>query len=167
MAQDLGVTISGDRALELAFDEFPQRAHSRLLTDITTFTKRLEALVRSRAPVRTGKLQSQIVSRISDREEAITGQVTIAGASGSQDFAKAGAEEWGAHNARKPLRAHPMRLDHVFANRLNAPITVMVAAHSRTPNIAAQRFMRGSIEEMGPEILQGLREGVIETERAT
>ena len=162
MGNDLGVIISGDRAVELKFETFPQRLHTRLFSDITTLTGRLAALVRSRVPSQTGKLESQIVGQVFDADARITGRVTVAGVKGSQDFAKAGALEYGAHNLTK-VRAHEMRLDHVFADRLNAPLTVMVDAYQRTPNIAESNFMRGSIEDMHGEIVQGLRDGVSET----
>ncbi len=41
-----------------------------------------------------------------------------------------------------------MKLDHAWDVRLSAPITVMVAAHARPPNIAEVNYMRGALAEV-------------------
>ena len=47
---DFGVVISGDRAVALKFDQFPQQAHDRLLARITDLTAQLLARVQSAEP---------------------------------------------------------------------------------------------------------------------
>lgn len=159
---DFGFTVTGDRRVALKFDEFPKALHDRILARIASLTSRLEARVRSAAPTATGKLQSLIVSKVYDNaQDRIRGRVTVSG-----DFGKAAALEYGARKTAK-VKAHEMRLDHVFANRLAAPLTVMVAAHSRQPNIAERKFLRGPIAAMRPEIVQELRQAVADAASET
>jgi hypothetical protein len=149
----IGFTLTGDRSLSLRFDEFPRKLHDRFLAKVREITARLADAVRADAPHgKTGKLANSVVERVYDDGPArIKGRVTV-----SRDFAKAAALEYGAHKRTK-VSAHAMRLDHVFANRLAAPLTVAVGAYSRTPNIEATRFMRGPLAAAEAEIAEELR----------
>ncbi len=157
MAGDLGVVVSGDRNVSIKFDEFPQKLHRQLLARIVALTNALAARVRGAVPVLTGKLQGEIGSRIYDKEDRIVGVVEVTG-----DYAKAGALEYGAQGTSQ-VGSHSLQLDHVFYTKLNGPIAVMVAAHSRQMNLVATRFMRGSEADMRVEITAGLKEAVTET----
>lgn len=159
--ENINVVITGDRAVQEKFDRFPQAAHKRLHDVIESFTERLVGRVRAAAPKRTGKLESEIRELISDKPERIVGLVYIRGQD-RNDYAKAGALEYGAHGQAK-VSAHEMRLDHVFSHALAGPLMVSVAAYSRQMNIAEHRFMRGSIDAMKGEITRALKEAVGET----
>lgn len=157
MADEIGFEIVGDREVQLRLDELPQAVHDSLLRRLTSLTAELAARVEAAAPERTGKLRSEVASRVyDDRVDRIRGRVTLSG-----EFGKAAALEYGAHK-RTNVAAHAMRLDHVFANRLAAPLTALVAAHSRLANIAATRFLRGPAASMAPEIIAELRQAIVE-----
>lgn len=145
--------ITGARQSGLTFDRFPDALRGLLVTEITSLGAELLAMVEGRTPERTGALRAAERLRVfSDKPGRIAARVDIAAAKGSQGFAKAAALEYGAHRPG-PVKAHKMRLDHVWENALAAPIDVLVAAHSRTPNIAEHAFERGALAEMQPQVL--------------
>lgn len=145
------VDIKGDRRVGVVFEEFPDDLYADLRTEIEALTAELLGLVEAATPDRTGRLRGQEKMRVFADKDHIKGQVFIAGEKGSQDFAKAGALEYGAHRATK-VRAHKMRLDHAWETRLADPITVLVGAYSRTPDIDEHRFERGPLAGMAGEI---------------
>jgi hypothetical protein len=149
----MSFTIAGDRNVSLRFDKFPTELHNRFLAAIRAITARLADAVRADAPHgKTGKLERSIVERVyDDGADRIKGRVTV-----DADFAKAAALEYGAHK-RTQVAKHDMKLDHVFARRLAAPTTVVVGAYSRTPNIAATRFIRGPLAAAEAGIAEELR----------
>jgi hypothetical protein len=154
---DIGINITGEREFQIRLQKIPQELHDAFLPRIKALTARLEARVQAAAPAGTGKLRGEITSRVyDDRVDRIRGLVTLTG-----DYAKAGALEYGAHRPTS-VRSHAMQLDHVFLRRLQAPTSVMVAAHSRTPNITEHRFLRGPLEAMEQEIAAELRQAVEE-----
>lgn len=165
MAETLAVIVSGDRAIAEKFGTFPQEAHKRLHATIEIAIERLAGLVRAHVPKLTGRLESEIRTLVGDKPERIVGLVYVQGEE-RNDYAKAGALEYGAHGTAK-VSAHSMRLDHVFANALNSPLTVSVDAYSRPLNIAAQRFLRDPAAEMKSEIESNLRAAVDQTVAAT
>jgi hypothetical protein len=145
--------VVGAREVGQRFDEFPQELHDDLKREIEALTAELFAMVESATPQRTGKLRSEEAIKVIDQPERIAGLIYITGT--SADFAKAGALEYGAHRSTQ-VAAHAMRLDHVFGAMLNWPMTVIVSAYSRTPDIEAVAFERGPLAEMEPEILERL-----------
>lgn len=150
---DIHATITGERQVELLFEAFPDRVYADLRAEIEALTAELFALVRARTPQRTGRLASEERQSVVAGKDRITGRVDFQGPSG--DLAKAGALEYGAHRTTS-VRAHSMRLDHVFAERLNGPMSVLVSAYSRTPDIAAVEFERGALDELQPQIIERL-----------
>lgn len=156
---NIRINITGDRQAGLKFEEFPDDLYEDLRREIDSLTHELFGLVQAATPSRTGELRSQERVRIFTDKNRITGYIDVAGKSGSQDFAKAGALEYGAHRKTK-VSAHSMKLDHVWGEMLNAPINVMVAAYERTPNIAEHAFERGPLAIMQPEILGRLNAAV-------
>lgn len=151
----LRIEVTGLRQVGLRFEEFPDNLYGELRTEIYGLTEELLGLVEGATPELSGKLRGQERMRVFADKDHIKGQVFIAGTKGSQDFAKAAALEYGAHNAAK-VKAHRMRLDHAWDVKLSAPEMVMVSAYSRTPNIEEHRFERGPLAEMQPEILERL-----------
>lgn len=160
MADEFGVFITGAREVELAFDEeIPLEFHQILYEQVAFFTKELEAVEQARIPRRTGELASEMDEWVDDAINRITGYVSFTG-----DYAKAGALEYGAPGPRNrnSVKAHPERLSHVFARHLAAPLTVMVAAHTRRLNIREYRFARGALETLTPQIEAGLQTAIDE-----
>lgn len=154
MTDAISIQITGDRDVGLRFDQFPQQIHAKLLGTITSLTERLYGQVRAATPKRTGRLQSEIAQHVYDSEDRIAGVVSV-----DAEFAKAGALEYGARG-RSRITEHSMRLDHVFANRLSGPISVMVEAHSRQMNLVAERFLRGPEGAMAAEAVAELQADV-------
>lgn len=149
------IDVTGDRQVGLRFEEFPDVLYEDLREAIDGLSTELFARVSAAMPSLTGDLHSKARRRLFTDKNRITGYVDIAGTKGSQDFAKAVSLEYGAHKQAK-VAAHSMRLDHFWSEKLNKPINVMVAALTRTANIAEHRFERGSLESMRPEVLARL-----------
>lgn len=149
------INISGDRQVGVRFDEFPDTLYEDLRAEIEELSTELFARVEAATPSRTGRLRSQERLRIFTDKTRITGYVDIAGEKGSQDFAKASALEYGAHRVTK-VSEHAMQLDHYWSHKLSEPESVIVAAYTRTPNIAEHAFERVPLASMQPEILQRL-----------
>jgi hypothetical protein len=145
------IDITGDRQIGLRFDEFPDALYEDLKSEIDALSAELFSRIQAATPNRTGQLLSSERLRLFADANRITGYVDIAGAKGSQDFAKASALEYGAHRATK-VSAHDMRLDHHWEKKLAAPETVLVEAYSRTPNIQEYAFERGPLAQMQPEV---------------
>ena len=155
MADNIGVTVAGDRAVSIKFDTFPTRAHDSLLARISSLTDSLAARVRGAIHSKTGKLRSTISEAVyDDQPKKISGRVFV-----DEDYAKAAAEEYGAHG-KAQVSAHSASLDHVWSRKLASPTTVLVSAHSRRMNIAAQKFLRGSLAADSGDIQQQLRDAV-------
>ena len=141
-------TATGARKAEVVLEQFPDALYEDLRKEIDALTHEVFAIVQSRTPSKTGRLRSEERVWIWADREKITGRINIDAPKGSEEFAKAGALEYGAHNARGLIKAHSMRLDHAWEQRLDSPITVMVAAHARPPNIAEVSFIRGALAEV-------------------
>lgn len=154
---DIGFTITGTNSVTQRFEDIPVRLYDRLVGRVTQLTDELEGRVRGAAPKLTGKLEGEIVSQVFDNPDRVVGRVTLSG-----EYAKAAALEYGAHGTTN-VSAHEVELSTVFGRRLTAPLTVMIAAHSRRLNIAQQSFLRPSIAGMNNSIVEGLRDAVNET----
>lgn len=162
MADDIGVGITGDLKVALQFDKFPEALRAELLKPIKSLTNQLAAKIRAIVPKgKTGKLASEVVEQIFDDPDQVSGRVTF-----DAEFAKAGALEYGAHRSTK-VRAHEAKLDHAWGKKLNEPLTVLVAAYSRTPSIAAHNMLRGPLAAMSEEVISELRQAIDTTITAT
>lgn len=158
MADDIGVQVTGVLKVALRFDEFPEDLRGELLQAVQYLTPRLGSKIASKVPHgETGELASSQVQQIYNDPDQVSGRITF-----RDDPAKVGALEYGApgKRPRNKVSAHSMRLDHVFANRLAQPLTVMVAAHSRNLHIAAHRFLRGPLADSEGEINQAFRQAI-------
>lgn len=156
MADTIGVIVTGDTKLGIRFDQFPQQAHDKLRDSITTQIAALRTAIKAAAPRRTGKLASQVDSNVVDKPDRIKGIVYFDG-----DYAKVSALEYGVHRSVQ-VAAHSATLDHVFREKLMAPLRVFVEAHSRSVDLAAREFIRGPARAMQGQITQQLREAVNE-----
>ena len=143
-------------SLGLKFDQFPTRYHAALRDVIDKDSDELLERILSGAPKgATGKLAASIKKRLIDTPEKITGAVYV-----SEDFAKAGALEYGGRGREFEVTAHQMMLDHIFANAALNPSKVFVEAHDRTLNIAARRFIRTPADAMRAEIVAEMEAAV-------
>lgn len=152
---DVHVEVKSALRAGIRLDEFPDHLYEDLAREITALSSELLARVQAATPEHTGRLRSQERVRVFRDKDRITGYVDIAGKKGSQDFAKAAALEYGAHRATK-VAAHRMRLDHYWEHKLGAPVSVLVGAYSRTPDIAEVSFERGALIGMQSEITDRL-----------
>lgn len=151
MIPTLSIDLQTERRVTLRFDEMPRQVHAALLGVLTQDTPELAARIRAAEPHRTGSLAAHTLSKVVDGKDFVLGMVYL-----TSQYAKAAALEYGAHKTTK-VRAHEMRLDHFMRTLLDEPMTVLVAEYHRTPNIAAHAFERGTLAEMGPEILEHMR----------
>lgn len=142
---EFGVQIEGARRAVLRFEQFPAKAHDRLLATLESLKDRLVAAVRAEEPKHTGRLEEETGGRVYDHGSRIAAVVGVRAYTKS-DALKAAALEYGSHKALT-VRAHQARLSHLFSRAI-APITVTVSDHSRTPDIAPHRFLRGPLEAM-------------------
>jgi hypothetical protein len=149
------INVTGARQTGVRFDEFPDALYEDLKGEINALSIELYARVEALTPMDTGLLRGEERLRVFADPNRITGYVDIAGARGSQDFAKAGALEYGAHRPGK-VAAHSMRLDHYWSLKLAEPETVLVGAFTRTPNIGEVAFERGALATMQPEAIARL-----------
>lgn len=157
MADDIGVFVSGDRALAQRFDDFPESLRGRLRDAITEETNQLRSRIEALVPRRTGRLASEIVSGVFDDPDRVTGRVTVSG-----EYAKAGALEYGGKNKPFKVLSHQMRLDHLWARATATPLIVDVPQYTRSIHTPALRFMRGPLEEMRGEVMEALHAAVTE-----
>lgn len=149
------IGVKGDRQAGLRFDEFPDALREGLREEIDSLTNELYGRIRAATPSKTGDLRDKERVRLFNDKDRITGYVDIAGKKGSQDFAKAGALEYGARRTKK-VNEHKMRLDHYWHDKLDAPRMVIVKAFDRRNNQAEHSFLRGPLGAMQPEILRRL-----------
>lgn len=145
--------VTGDRQVGLVFEEFPNELYDALKAEVNALANELFAAVRAATPRRTGRLASEERLRLSSTDTRISGFVVVDGS--ANDASKAGALEYGAHRST-PVKAHAMRLDHVFGHLLAAPMSVMVEAYNRTPDIQEVAFEHGPLDAMQSEIIERL-----------
>lgn len=147
---DYGIAVySRDVALKL--DSLPSGVRSRLRDALTVLTERLYALVEAAEPDKTGKLRRETAFGVTERGTRLSGRVYFPRGLPAAEYGKAAALEYGAHGTAQ-VKAHASRLDHIFGRQM-APLNVMVAAYSRTLNITADRFLRGPMAELAPEVI--------------
>lgn len=152
------INVANTRQVGLRFDTFPDALYDGLRSEIDALSNELFARVRAATPDRTGRLRSQERLRLFTDKDRITGYIDIAGEGSGKnsDFAKAGALEYGTRGRPNDVSAHSMKLDHYWSTKLHRPVTVLVGALQRTPNIAAWSFERGPLAAMQPEVASRL-----------
>jgi hypothetical protein len=151
---DLPITISGDRLVATELEALPERIHRRLVARVTALTDQLLGAYRAGEPRRTGKLRSETVSKMEVAPDLVRGLVTVAGDSG-QDFAKAGALEYGARGS-----VEVKAFSRAGRTPLGTPAEQTVAAYTRQYDIIARRYARGALDDMRSHIESGIAEAV-------
>ncbi len=154
---DFGVSLIGERRVAERFDRFPEASRAALLGVITRLTAQLEGAVVAAVPSRTGALRATIRSGVENKERAIRGWVSMAGGD-KNAVLKAMALEYGS-NKKISVSEHRRAVDTVFG-RAVAPYEQLVAAHSRTTNIVAQRFLRDPLAAMAADALAQMKAAV-------
>ncbi len=148
----IDVVITGDRRIAARFDELPAELHDALLGRIKVMTLELEARVRALAPAKSGKLKSEIVSRIFDDPQRIKGVVTLASDLPRAEYIRAAALEYGApgRRGRFKVRAYRRTITEAFGRTIH-PTRITVDAYSRIADLTARLFLRGGITGMEAE----------------
>jgi hypothetical protein len=157
MSDDFALTLTGDRAVELMLARIPDAVRARLVPAIRDLTDRAYALYVAGEPSRTGRLHGETREVMTDQANLVRGRVTIvASGGGSQnEYAKAGALEYGAHGRTK-VAAH-VRDGHDWFGH---PVEQLVKAYTRQVDILAYRFARNALEAISAEAQASLRAAV-------
>jgi hypothetical protein len=159
MSDSIRIDVTGDRQVGLRFEEFPDELYDDLRREIDGLTNELLSLVRGATPDLTGKLRGEERARVFADEKKIKGLVDVA-APDQSEARKAGALEYGSTGKAVKMPIHTAQLDHIWDRKLAEPMTVIVKAFDRTPNIMEHAFERGPLEAMQPEILARLNAAV-------
>jgi hypothetical protein len=143
-------TVS-DTALQAHFAKLPPRLRENLRKTIADLTQEMLGRVLAAEPVRTGYLRSQTRSYVDSTEDFVRGRVRVlATGRASRAGAAFGALEYGV-----PLQAVSVR---AYARR-----GLPVRAYQRTTEIAARRFLRGSLDAMRSKAVAKITETVDRT----
>ena len=155
----LSVQLVGDRELVAKLQAMPARVHDALLKKVMTLALQLEAKVKQKLSgevlnVRSGALRRSIFETIQDDPTTVVGKVASSG-----DVKYAGIHEFGgtipAHEI-VPNKAMALAFviggKQVFATRVEIPDVQM----------PQRSYLRSSLTEMEPQIVEGLREAVRE-----
>lgn len=168
---DFGIEIKSARELGVKFQEFPDQARANIRLAIERQTATLLGRVRSAAPEDSGKLRSEISSRVYDDTNKITGRVFVGGdfsersKRGSVAAGKAAALEYGAHSVAV-VRAYTSKLDHIYS-RFVTPFAVSVAGYQRRVTIAGDSYLRAPLRSMETTVTEAIRSAVAQAEEAS
>lgn len=160
---DKGFELQQARRVELWLQDLPETLQTSVDEAITRATDKLLMLARAKAPKRTGKLASEIQSRVVRDPHRITGIVGIV-ADSRNEFGKAAAEEYGAHR-RINVKAHSARLSHLWSLPI-AQIRVQVETHQRKLNIRKRNFLRAALDEVRASTIEDVRAALDEVGEA-
>lgn len=152
------IEVKGERQLLAHLGALPLEVQQRLLPVINSITRDLLYGVRSAEPFKTGALRASTRMFVDTGPTFIRGRVRVlASPTGAVRAAMGGrlqthnvaaaALEYGVHSSF-PVRAHAMRISHIF-NRPGARL-VMVRAYTRRVSMRARRFMRDPFERIRP-----------------
>jgi hypothetical protein len=144
----MAVIITGERELELKFDNFPREVHSALEERITAITENLRARVEAAAPRKTGLLRSEIKSRVYSSKNRIAGYVSVYAPGREGEYAKAATLEYGTD---KPRHAVSRIMD-----RMGKSHRRIMDRISKPVHIEAYRYLRGPFADLMPEIQSDL-----------
>lgn len=148
------VITRGEREISQRLDGFPSFLQRKLTDRIAALTEQLWEDVESVVPHRTGKLASEIASRLYSQPQRIAGYVSVYAPGRPSEYPKAGALEYGWWAAPHPTSGVMSRL--LGSNR-RAKARTAGATH-----IAAARYLRGPLEALKPEAVAALDEAVAE-----
>jgi len=154
------ISIVGDKELIARLDKMPTAIRQALELKVTSLALRLEKLVK------TGKLNGQVLNRISGRlARSINNKVTVTANSvfakvfSAGDVKYAAIHEYGGQTAPhiiEPKKAQALAFmgagGMVFAKKVNHP-------GSKMPQ---RSFMRSALRDMSTEISLGMKKAVVD-----
>jgi hypothetical protein len=152
---EFGLEITGERAVNLRFEQFPAFAHDRLKSALERIKGRLLAAVLADEPDKTGALRAQTGGKVYDHGDRIAAVVGVR-AKDKNEARKAASLEYGSTKVPFAVKAHKASLDHLWSRAI-APISVNVPDHQRAANVTARRFLRGPIDAIRSEAIGELR----------
>jgi len=147
----MAVILRGERELSDRFETFPTWAHDRLEARIKKIVDTLQGRVEAAAPVRTGKLRSEVKRRVfADKPTRIAGYVDVFAGADSREYPKAATLEYGTN---KPRRIFQRAASGAYAvGRKGGKTFRLVDRVTRPVHIRAFRYLRSPFQAMRPEI---------------
>jgi hypothetical protein len=143
----MGLITRGDRELALRFEKFPTQAHAKLEGRMHKLVDSLQAHAEALAPNRTGRLKTEIKSRVfADSPTRIAGYVEVYAPGVPGEYAKAATLEYGTDKPRRVLVERFSKLLGRFSKRR------LVARVTKPIHIRAFRYLRGASAEIRGEV---------------
>ncbi|MDE3038770.1 MAG: hypothetical protein KGJ21_10025 [Pseudomonadota bacterium] len=161
---DFDAVITGDRRVVARFNEWPAELHDSLLARIRTLTSALQGRVMALAPERTGKLKSEIASKVYDDPQKIKGLVTLEGGLSRSEYIKAAALEYGAHGG-VDVRRYSRTIAEAFGRDIS-PALINVSAYHRITNIEERFYLRGGLADVEAEAAAELQQVIDQSAKA-
>lgn len=147
----VSVRVTGAREVAANLEAIPARLRKRLKSRIGELTEELKAEVVAAAPMRTGRLRSEITARLyADHKDRIAGYVSVYAPGVPNEYVKAGALEYGRH-------AFPGTRRLIRGNNRRAKERI-----SKGNRIGAFRYLRGPLAAMRETALTVIAETVAE-----
>ena len=164
---DFDAVITGDRRIVARFGEWPKELHDALFVRIKALTEALEGRVQALAPERTGKLKSEITSRVFNDPQKIKGLVTLDGGLSGSEYAKAAALEYGApgRGGRHEVSSYSRTIAEAFGRDIS-PKRIDVSAYKRIANIDARVYLRGGLADVEAEATAQLQQVIDQSVKA-
>lgn len=150
-----------DRDVIAHLDRLPKDLHDRLVSRLGPIASRMQALVQAGEPSRTGRLRGQTRGAVADGPTFVRAQVTIVGLF-QQDFAKAGALEYGVPGA-SPRSASRAPGGFVSVHSYHRKRGESVQAYRRRVRIEARRFLRQAAAAMQAQGMTAIQAAIDET----
>jgi hypothetical protein len=149
--------LKGERSLGVRLDKFTTSSRQKIEERIRGFTEELNVRIKAAAPIKTGKLRSEISPRIfTDSEKRIAGYVSVFAPGQNTEYAKAATLEYGSNKVRRRFEKSGIAL------RLNARGHRISTRLGKAAHIQAYRYLRDPLEQMRPQIEAGLNEALVE-----
>lgn len=160
----MAVVTRGDKEISLRFDQFPQQFKEAIKSEIDALVA--EALQRSQkaAPKKTGKLRGELKGRTFVGETRVAGYVSVYAGGDSNEYVKAATLEYGSKKPRRIFKQDAYTVTKRGKKRR------VVDRFTRPAIIREFRYLRGSLDEMQPEIkrrLQAVIESQVESANAS
>jgi len=155
------ITETGAREIGARLENFTPSLHARLTERIEAATAELWESVEEVVPHLTGRLASEIASRLfSGARNRVAGYVSVYAPNPGphNEYAKAATLEYGSNKPRA-VRDET----HGIITRLAGSSRRIRARMSSPVNLAARRYLRGPLEELRGPIMVSLEEAVDET----
>jgi hypothetical protein len=163
---EVGIQLIGDRRVALRFDKFPEIAREKLLAVITQFQGNLFSAIQAKIPRgKTGNIANALEGGVENSKYKVRGWVSLMGGDVNKVILPAAALEYGS-NSSITVKAKEGRVLRTVYGRYINPMLVNVSSYDRTTNIAAQRFMRGPLEDMSSSAINAMSQAVQEAVEA-